>query len=251
MPQSNGHRRDRSATLRYILWISTALIVVAAFTVVTPYVFLAVGRIRPDDWAQFSNEGQAYGGVAAVIGMLAIGGVVASLILQVRESKASHVQMERTYHTDLLNRSFDDPELIECWGVPYGDIRKLKQAGYVNMIVSYWFAMFEIDRKSEAELHRLGTEIFSGMPARDYWPGARSSWISASVGRKYTRFVAIMDEEYERAVARGPAASWPIPKALAPRADGERMMISGLAIGSLCGAALAGAAAAILRGRLP
>jgi Family of unknown function (DUF6082) len=248
MPQSPDRPQDRSATLRYILWTSTALITVAAFIVATPYVFLAVGRIRSDDWAQFSNEGQAYGGVAAVIGMLAIGGVVASLILQVRESKASHVQMDRTFHADLLNRSFDDPELVECWGMPYGDTTQLKQVGYVNMIVSTWFAMFEIGRRTEADLHRMAAAIFLGMPAREYWPDARSTWIDPP-SRKNLRFVAIMDEEYGRAVARGPVARWPSQKALAPKADGELMMISGLAIGSLCGAAIAAAAAAILRSR--
>lgn len=245
MPQS----RDRRLIVRYIVWSATALLAVAAFVVATPYVFVVVGRIHPRDWAQFSNEGQAYGGVAAVIGMLAIVGVVASLILQVRESTASQVQMERTFHADLLNRAFDDPELVECWGIPYGDTTELKQVGYVNMIVSHWFAMFEIGRKKEADLYRLAADIFSGMPARDYWLGARSTWLEPPTHKNH-RFVAIMDEEYDRAIARGPVARWPSRKAPTSSGDGERTMISGLAIGSLCGAAIAAAAAAILHSRL-
>jgi Family of unknown function (DUF6082) len=246
MPQP----RDRRLIVRYIVWGAAALLAVAAFVVATPYVFAAVGRIHPGDWTQFSNEGQAYGGVAAVIGMLAIAGVVVSLILQVRESTAGQVQMERTFHADLLNRAFDDPELVECWGIPYGDTSELKQAGYVNMIVSHWFAMFEIGRKKETDLHRLAADVFSGMPARDYWPGARATWLEPPT-HKNLRFVAIMDEEYELAVARGPAARWPSRKTPAPWGNGERTMIGALVVGSVCGAAIAGGAAAILRGRLP
>lgn len=82
---------------------------ISAFGVVTPYIFLIVSHMHPRDWVQFSNEGQAYGGIASVIGMLAIVGVVASLILQARESAANRVQMERTFHTDLICRAFEDP----------------------------------------------------------------------------------------------------------------------------------------------
>jgi len=244
MPES----RDRRLVVRYFIWTAAALLAAGAFTVATPYVFLAVGRIRSGDWVQFSNEGQAYGGVAAVIGMLAIVGVVASLILQARESTATHVQMERTFHADLLNRAFDDPELIECWGEAHGETVRLKQLGYVNMIVSHWFAMFEIGRMGEPELHRVAAEIFSGMPARDYWPGARSTWLEPP-SRRNLSFVAVMDEEYDQAVARGPVDRW--PRRRAPRLDvsGPQAIIGSLAVGSFCGAALAGAAVTIFRDR--
>jgi len=234
--------------IRYVLWGAAALLAVVAFAVATPYVLLAIGWIRPGDWAKFSNEGQAYGGVAAVIGMLAVAGVVASLILQVRESAAAHVQMERTFHAELLSRSFDDPELIECWGIPAGDTVQLKQLGYVNMIVSYWFAMFQIGTRTEPELHRLAAEIFRGAPAREYWPDARSTWLSPP-SRKHILFVGIMDEEYRSAIARGPVARWPKREIPEPQGNANQMLISSLVVGSVCGAVIASAVGTIFRRR--
>jgi hypothetical protein len=250
MPQLRDYRHNRLPIRRYIFWTVTALLATAGFGIATPYVLLAVGHIRPGDWAQFSNEGQAYGGIAAVIGMLAIVGVVASLVLQVRESAANRVQMERTFHADLVNRAIDDPDLVECWGVPYGDLTKIKQVGYVNLILSNWFAMFEVGRNTEAELHELAAAIFMGMPGRDYWPSARSSWMEAR-SNKERRFGVIMDEEYERAVASEPPLKWPVRKTQRSKSISEQSMIGGLALGTMLGAVIAGTVVTILQRKLP
>ena len=130
MPQRVGYRQPRHPIFRYSLWITTAILAAVAFGVATPYAFLLVGRIHPNDWGQFSNEGQAYGGIAAVIGMLAIAGVVASLILQSRESAANRVLANRTFQADLVFKALEEPELIECWGrhpMPGKDVTKLRQ----------------------------------------------------------------------------------------------------------------------------
>jgi hypothetical protein len=231
-------------------------LIVFAFCVATPYAFLLVGRIRPSDWAKFSNEGQAYGGLAAVIGMLAIAGVVASLMLQVRESAANRVQAERTFHADLVYKALEEPELIECWGrdpMPGKDLASLRRHCFVNLIISHYYAMFEIGRWSDETVHRLAADIFTGMPARDHWAITREEWTGYPSGSLINRkFVAIMDEEYRRAIASGPVTVRPKRRASAPKASGERSMISGLAVGAVCGAFIAAATAAILsHSRLP
>lgn len=246
MPKTPGYRQPRHI-LRYIVWAVTVLLTIAAFGVATPYVFLAVGHILPHEWAQFSNEGQAYGGIAAVIGMLAIVGVVASLILQTRESAANRVQMERLFHSDLLKMTFEDPDLIECWGdVPSGST-EAKKVAYVNLIFSYFFALFEIGRTTEVDLRREAAEIFTGSPARIYWPNARASWEEFAGSRASRRFVAIMDEEYRRAVASTPTTRRSEDKPRARKAFERQSRIADLAVGTACGATIAGATAAILR----
>jgi hypothetical protein len=227
----------------------TALLGITAFGAATPYLFLLVGRIHPNDWGQFSNEGQAYGGIASVIGMVAIVGVVVSLILQVRESAANRVQLNRTFHSELLYKALEDPELLECWGIQQGDATKLKKVSYTNLIVSYWHAMFEIGRMTNDDLHTSAAEIFAGMPARDYWPTARSRWVQFQPGDANGKFVAIMEEEYQRAMGGEPATRWPERNELAPKTSTGRSTINGLAVGAACGAAIAGATAAILRRR--
>lgn len=251
MTRQPGYRQPRHPVFRYILWAVTALLTVAAFSVATPYIFLLVGRIRPNDWAKFSNEGQAIGGIAALIGMLVVFGVVASLALQIRELEANRVQAERTFHAELVFKALEEPELIECWGgnpMPEKDLTAVRKRGYVNLIITYYYAMFEIGRWSDDTLRRLVADIFTGMPARDHWALAREGWRDhPSSDAVNHRFIEIMDEEYRRAVARGPAVRWPERKALATEPADERSTITGLAIGALCGAAIAGATAAILR----
>jgi hypothetical protein len=246
MPKQLGYRRHQLPILRYTIWSLVAVLAIGAFGSVTPYVFLLVGRIHPNDWGQFSNEGQAYGGVASVIGMIAIVGVVASLILQVRESAANRVQLNRTFHSELVYKSLEDPDLLECWGIQNGDIAKLKKAGYINLIVSYWHAMFEIGRMTDDDLRASAAEIFAAMPARDYWPTARPRWVQFQPGNTNRRFIAIIDDEYRRAADRGSVSDQPEHQTLARRIDGERPMINGLAIGTACGAAITGAVAVIL-----
>jgi hypothetical protein len=91
--------------LRRVLLVITALIVAVGFVVGTPFALLAISYIHRGDWLQFSNEGQAYGGIAAVFGMLALVGVAASLVLQSRESVANREVAQRTIHSDLMSKA--------------------------------------------------------------------------------------------------------------------------------------------------
>lgn len=103
---SGDHRRRRTA--RRLLLAAAALLATAAFLIGTPFLLLAIGHVRHNDWTRFSNEGQAYGGIAAAFGMLALLGVAASLVLQSREAAANRELAQRTIQGDLLSRALDD-----------------------------------------------------------------------------------------------------------------------------------------------
>jgi hypothetical protein len=111
---------DRSRRIvRRLFLAGTALLATAFFLIGTPFLLLAIGHIRHNDWTQFSNEGQTYGGIAAIFGMLALVGVAISLVLQSRDAAANRELAQRTVHADLLSRAFDDPGLLACWGLSY------------------------------------------------------------------------------------------------------------------------------------
>lgn len=254
MPQPPSYPRPRRSILRYVLWALTALAALATFVVVTPYVFLAAGHIQPYSWTELGNEGQAYGGIAEIFGMLAIVGVVASLVMQARESAANRAQMHRSFQADLLYKALDDPELLECWGAPLdrwrnsrGDTRKPKQATYVNLIFSFWYAMFQIGSFTASDVHSSARDVFAGAPAREYWPNSRPYWLEVEYGGVSREFIEIVDDAYRHASAAGPATSWPESKAPASSGPSEQSMIGGLAVGTICGATITGAAMALLR----
>lgn len=230
-------------TFRRLLLAAATLLAIAAFLVGTPYLLLVIGHIRHNDWTQFSSEGQAYGGIAAVLGMLALVGVVASLVLQSREAAASRELAQRTIHADLLSKALDDPGLLACWGPSrHGDDEQDRQHIYTNLIVSFWRSMFEIGKITEAQLHALSARMFANTPGRRYWSVAGPHQISHYVTEQDRKFAKILDQEYTKASSA--AAKLPIPQRLEHTSADGRSKLAAFTLGTVAGVFLSGAVAA-------
>jgi len=246
--QSVDERRRRRTVQRVVLAVS-ALLATAAFIVGTPFLLLAISHLQHNDWTQFSNEGQSYGGIAAIFGMLALVGVAASLILQSRQTTASRELTQRTIHADLLSRALNDPELLACWGPSlHGDDIFDRQHFYTNLIVAFWRSMFEIGKVTEDELHALSAQMFAGAPGQRYWtiagPYQRSHYCVTERDRK---FIEILDEEHATATVGEPVAESSKHQPLLPTSTGGRSTIGALIFGLAGGALLSRAVAAARR----
>ena len=236
----SGRRR-----VRRLLLAMAALLVLAAFLTGTPFLLLAIGRIRHNDWTQFSSEGQAYGGIAAVLGMLALVGVAVSLVLQSREAAASRELAQRTIHADLLSKALDDPGLLACWGPSrHGDDEQDRQHIYTNLIVAFWRSMFEIGKITEDQLHALSARMFAGAPGRRYWSIAGPHRGLHEVTGRDQKFAAILDQEYTKAAASTPAAELPNSEGPPLASASHRSTFAALAFGTVAGAVLSGVVAA-------
>jgi hypothetical protein len=227
--------RRRRRIFRYALWVVTALLATVAFAVATPYLLIAVSHIRPTDWGQFSNEGQAYGGIAAVIGMLAIVGVAASLFLQTRDAAVNRAQADRASYENIVQLSLDDPDLLACWGPSDRNPKEYKQQMYTNMIVSYWNFMFRLGNIGEPELRSVASDMFAGVPGRKYWQIAgplRKAILPSDPDQK---FVTILNEAYQKTVADGLPVEWPGHVRGESRLHRYRTVIYGATLGVVCG----------------
>lgn len=201
-------RPPRWRTARYLFLAVIALLATASFIIGTPFALLAISQILPHDWLQFSNEGQAYGGVAAVFGMLTLVGVVASLVLQSRESAANRESAQRSIHKDLLFRALDDPDLQACWGPLWdGDDIQGRQHIYTNLIVSFWRSMFEIGEITDDQLHALSATMFANTPGRIYWSIAGPHQKIHYLSSRDRRFIQILEQEYIEATAKKDSSS--------------------------------------------
>jgi len=199
-------RSGRKMFARQRLWIwllpLAFLAAICAFVLGTPLLFTAVEHLGNGNWPQFSNEAQTYGGVASVIGVLALVGVAASFGLQRRDTTANLEVSQRTFHAELLSKTLDDPRLIACWGPSiHGDVKYDQQHIYSNMIVSFWRAMFEIGKVTESQLHALSAGMFSAEPGRRYWSVAGQFRGTHYLSKLDRRFNAILSEEYNKALA--------------------------------------------------
>ncbi len=246
-PTQPTRRRKQMRVGQWSLIAAAALIVAAAFLFGTPFVLLATAHIRPKDWAQFSNEGQAYGGIAAAFGMVALIGVVVSLVLQSRESAANRASFQRAVHNDLMSRALDDEALRACWGpTTYEDAEQERQHIYTNLIFSFWHSMFEIGKLSEHDLHDVASSAFNGAPGRRYWSISRPHMMSFhSSSRTDARFTEILEQEYRKALAREPAAGSERAASGMPRRvpARHRPTIGALILGAAAGAIISAFAA--------
>lgn len=230
--------RGRGRAARRLQLIGGVLLAAAAFLVGTPYLLLAIARLRTaSDWTQFSNEGQTYGGIAAVFGMLALLGVAASLVLQSRETAISRELAQRNVHTELLSKALDDPALLACWGTTLDGDEVDRQHIYTNMIAQFWRSMFEIGKVTENQLHGLAAQMFGGEPGRRYWSTARAFQKTYYASDIDAKFFEIMEHEYNAALAHTAMNPQPPVSSLSPD-DGGRTIASALVLGLIGGAIL-------------
>src|SRR5690606_25230931 len=176
-------------------------------------IFLIAGFSGAALWGLCMSDGPSarwgrpgFGAASAVVAAVALTGIVATLIFQVRETKIAREEARRMAIAELLKMAMDDPDLDEAWGpVPAGESRKARrQLMYINMIISEWQMSFETKALPETRPRAIAREMFSAHPGRAYWREARQARLSTSETRRARRFHRILDEEYNRAPAPPP-----------------------------------------------
>ncbi|MFA1550888.1 DUF6082 family protein [Actinomadura chokoriensis] len=174
---------------------------------------LAAGLIGSSLWALSAFDGPdtrwerlSFGAPSALVAVVALVGIVATLIFQARETKIAREEARRIATAELLTMAMDDPDLDEAWGpVSAGEDRKARrQLMYINMIISEWQLSFETKALPETRLRAVSREMFSARPGRAYWREARRVRTSTSHTKRASRFHQILDEEYDRAPAPPP-----------------------------------------------
>lgn len=204
------------------------------------------------EWERLSFIGQTYGAISALIAVVALVGIIATLVLQARETRRAVQESRRQAMSELLQKAMDDPDLDECWGpLPApGDPKTRKQQLYVNMIISQWGVAYETGAMPEQRLRAVAREMFSAPPGRTFWARAREQRLSVVTEGRMGRFNRILDEEFRRIPA--PAAPGP-PASERRRREVPRRLPSGFLAGALAGtvvgAVSAFAAARLRRGR--
>lgn len=190
--------------------VTLALIVVGVVgalgaVFLSPFALRWIATDQLIDWSQLSDVGQTYGAASAILAALALGGVAVSLFLQRKESKAAREQALRGLHTDLLKMALDDHEFMACWGIigESGDMSWHRQHIYLNLIVSHWQMMWEMNVLTEQHLRILARGIFGGPLGLRYWSEARDVRLVAEKGRRAREFHAVVNDEYLISRARG------------------------------------------------
>jgi hypothetical protein len=199
-------RESLDRLLVYTL-LTALVIAIVGLVILSPLGLGELPAVKNANWVRLANIGQTYGAVSAVISGIALGAVSVSLILQAHALRLSRVQAMRTYHFDLIKLSLQDPSLVPSWGsapAAEQDLLDLRQAGYSNMIVSFWQMLYVTRTISEAHLRDNLSTMFRGQAGREFWAANQSDTVKWINQRKDRRFVKIVNEEYARAIQSGP-----------------------------------------------
>jgi uncharacterized membrane protein len=99
------------------VFITIILLAIVGLVILSPLALAGIAHFR-SDWIQLSNIGQTYGAISAILSALALGGILASLLYQARDSRIAHEQMIRTFQFELIKLELDDPSLAAAMGAP-------------------------------------------------------------------------------------------------------------------------------------
>lgn len=202
----------RKSTLRRVLAWST-LMTTALFAIIGAPFLLRWLAPAGMDWSELSDISQTYAVISVPLSALALVGAVASLIYQARQARVSQEEAASTVHRELLSRALDDPDLSMCWGPLTSQqitSARTKQFTYINMIISFWHSDYILTgwRADDEALRFLAGKLFNGEVGREFWALFADDWrIGLADARRSRRFLDILDEAHERAVASGPAVS--------------------------------------------
>ncbi|MDS1270756.1 DUF6082 family protein [Lipingzhangella sp. LS1_29] len=195
----------------------------------------------PQDWQELSLVGQTYGAASAVLAGLALLGIVATLVLQVREMRNTREVALRQSNSELLRMAMDHPEYLECWGTnfPADAGRADRQRMYTNLIVSQWEMAYESGAMGDAMLRAVARKVLAGPIGWEYWRDVRDIRLDTAETRRAKRFHRLLDKEFHQLPdpREHPAQRRDAP--VAPKRTG-RWILTGGALGAGLAVAVVG-----------
>ncbi|MEU2712642.1 DUF6082 family protein [Streptomyces sp. NPDC007205] len=192
---------------RHFAWgIAVATIATVALT---PIILKGLSFLG-GDWQSLSDVGQAYGFLSVIFSGAALIGVAISLTYQAHQTNISNEEERRAAHRELALMSINDPELLVCWQPSQSPLplALARQLHFTHLIVTQYYSDYLLKRVND-EATRVQLELhFQGERARDHWVDRSAGWrefAEATGDARQIRFVDLMDEAYENAVAAGPS----------------------------------------------
>jgi Family of unknown function (DUF6082) len=191
----------------YRLLLALLAVCGVALILISPLGLEKFTTIKSINWAQLSNIGQTYGAVSALIAGIALAAVAISLFFQARSLTLSQMQMMRTFHSDLIKFTIENPELLPSWGFarePNSTIEDIQRTGFVNILAAFWITSYRTGAISAAELRGNFSTAFNGEAGRKWWIDSGKNWTRSAKDRRSRHAVMIIEEEFRKAESLGP-----------------------------------------------
>lgn len=202
----------RQVAAKTLRGVKTPLFILATFSaaammlaISSPWLMRSFVTNTKFDWVTLGNAGQAFGAAAAILTALALGGVAASLFIQIRDSQTAQEQI-RVYQLELMRIGLDHPEVAWYRGMSGADtaLERRLQMQHINLWIMYWRSQYAIGGMTLSELdHQVRTLLFSSEIGREFWREGRNIYfLSYKLKRDY-RFFKTIDQAYLSALESG------------------------------------------------
>src|SRR5262245_37780598 len=153
-----------------------AIVTGLAAIVVSPLLFRALAQYATG-WTDMANVGEAYGGIAALLSGLALGGVVISLLLQWRQNSANRTVAIRQHHVELIKLGIQEPLLFERMSGATIDRKTVVLQMHANLWIGHWAMLWDLKYCDEGQLrHMVGRFFGVDSVARDWWLAHGPMW---------------------------------------------------------------------------
>jgi hypothetical protein len=209
----------------FVTILTCAGLLILALVVISPLALRGLLSIYKVNWAQLADIGQTYGAVSAVLATLALIGVSASVLFQIRESRSNRIQASRTHQFEINKVRLDDTFYFQAEYIPELPSDEAKRMIlYVNLRVQYWQMLWSLGTLSEIELRNtLAPGLFATNIGRAYWERSHDVRRQSSTSRPERRFNQILDEVYRDSVRKAPGVG---PDLMAITSESSRKTIN-------------------------
>lgn len=188
------------------MWLVAAMAGLMYLVVLSP---LLVTHLYDDDrdWSMLADIGETYGAASALLATFALAAVLLSLMVQYRQHRSArrNDHRQRTRETVLL--ALENPGYAQCWGPRFApDHVDERLFFYASFVVLNWSYAWEDRLISELKLRELLRAFFGSEIPRMYWERNGEWQQPRRRWPRRQRFLAVVNEEYLRAIKKGPPA---------------------------------------------
>lgn len=199
-------RRHGRVLARVVALVATS--VTLALVALSPLLLREIAKLPSVNWGELSNIGQTYGAVSAFLAALALIGVAASVLLQLRETRFSRLEAGRTRHHELIRLAMENPSYLDIFASPAfptdASVDVRRSIAYINLYLQFQQMLWEFSDISEADIRSTAHGLFGTSLGRDYWQRYGHIRLQNDNTTREREFDQTLDLIYKQAVASGP-----------------------------------------------
>ncbi|MET0425225.1 MAG: DUF6082 family protein [Actinoplanes sp.] len=150
--------------------------------------------------------------LSTFIAIAALLAVAVALVVQQQQARTAQAVDVRERHFELIKLMLDHPELdYNATDRPPADERKA--AIGMSLWLAHWNTLWHIGKLDETALRYNLVDLFAHPEARTWWRTVGSGW-SSKAGRRERKFLDVVTQECESAIAQAPAERTDLARAV-------------------------------------